>query len=129
MAEKVRTDRVEMQGGVVHLPAEFREVARLANAAGLEGLEFVDAEFGLDVAAAMAGDGFPPSRILLTYKPRESDLGKLIDQLTMNGLRDLAWKIFTCADSSGAYLIGGATIHKPGCALMAELQEVFNAHS
>ena len=51
MSEK-RTDRVELHGGIVHLPAEFREVARLANQAGLEGWKFVDAEYGLDIAAA-----------------------------------------------------------------------------
>jgi len=44
-----RGDRVEMLGGVVHLPAEFREVARLANKAGLDGYEVVDVEVGMDV--------------------------------------------------------------------------------
>lgn len=47
-----RTDRVELKGGVANLPAEFREVARLANVAGLEGYELVDAEIGLDVEEA-----------------------------------------------------------------------------
>jgi len=47
-----RVDRVEIQGGIIHLPAEFREVALLANAAGLEGWKLVDAEYGLDAETA-----------------------------------------------------------------------------
>lgn len=42
-----RIDRVELHAGIVHLPAEVREVARLANQAGLEGYRFVNADFGM----------------------------------------------------------------------------------
>jgi hypothetical protein len=52
MPETTRTERVEMKGGVVNLPAEFREVARRANRAGLEGYEMVDAEIGIDIEEA-----------------------------------------------------------------------------
>ena len=48
-----RIDRVDLHGGIVHLPAEFREVARLANKAGLEGWQFVDAEIGVDLDAML----------------------------------------------------------------------------
>jgi hypothetical protein len=46
-----RKDRVEIKAGVVRLPEEFREVARLANRAGLEGFEVADVEYGLDLEA------------------------------------------------------------------------------
>jgi len=41
-------DEIEMQGGITHLPAEFREVAKKANAAGLAGFEVVGTEIGTD---------------------------------------------------------------------------------
>jgi len=47
-----RTDRIEMKGGVVNLPAEFREVALRANLAGVEGYELADAEMGVDIEEA-----------------------------------------------------------------------------
>ncbi len=46
-----RIDRVELHGGVAHLPAEFREIARLANDAGMAGHEFLDAEVGMEIPA------------------------------------------------------------------------------
>lgn len=49
-------DRVEMLPGVVHLPAEFREVARLANLAGRDGFEVADLEIGMDVEADLKGE-------------------------------------------------------------------------
>ena len=77
-----RRDYIEHQGGVVHLQGEFREVARLANRAGLNGYEVVDVELGLDIeevrAALAASPGvsptpaFPPSRILITYRKLEA---------------------------------------------------------
>ena len=68
-----RTDRVPLEGCIVHLPAEFREVARLANQAGLEGWKFVDAEMKLDVAAALEAIGNAQdipwiSRLEITYE-------------------------------------------------------------
>jgi hypothetical protein len=76
-----RLDQVPLEAGVVHLPAEFREVARLANKAGLEGYEFIDAETGIDADAAIeaikkdignapglsAFDGVK-TRILITFR-------------------------------------------------------------
>jgi hypothetical protein len=72
-----RTDRVEHQGGVAHLPAEFREVARLANRAGLDGYEFVDAEVGVDLEEARAAlmsssPAFPLVRIVITYRKTDA---------------------------------------------------------
>jgi hypothetical protein len=76
-----RKDSVEMEGGITHLPAEFREVARLANRAGLDGFEIEDVDCGLDMdaihAIANAPDAskmgtpelpWPTARILITYR-------------------------------------------------------------
>jgi hypothetical protein len=50
---------IELLGGVANLPAEFREVARKANRARMEGWEYGDAAVGLDrlpeVPAALEG--------------------------------------------------------------------------
>ncbi len=69
-----RKDRIPMQGGITHLPAEFREVARLANQAGLEGYKFESLKIGIDTEnlPAVAGgliDDMPAleSRIEITY--------------------------------------------------------------
>jgi hypothetical protein len=81
-----RKDSVEMQGGITHLPAEFREVARLANRAGLDGYEVVDVEWGVDLDEALKAIAeisplddvylgrempWPKSRILITYAQME----------------------------------------------------------
>jgi hypothetical protein len=111
-----RKDRVEMQGGIVHLPAEFREVARLANRAGLEGYEFVDAECGLDldaikalserpaaeIEAALDHLPYPKSRIEITYRkpeaPRKTSLLDLV-HITAGALRERAAYIVEHADA------------------------------
>src|ERR1700677_1870260 len=85
----VRTDSVEMHAGISHLPEEFREVALLANKAGLEGYEFVDAEVVPDIDKAMAHrgeSGFAmPTRLLIKYRTiLHSRLHSATDQL-------LAW--------------------------------------
>jgi hypothetical protein len=74
----VKTDRVTMQPGIVHLPAEFREVARLANEAGLAGIRFAGLEYG--VTTALWTGGRPcfhdyVSQLVLTYRepPRSPD--------------------------------------------------------
>ena len=41
-------DRVLISAGISETPANFREVARLANLAGLDGREIVDVEYGID---------------------------------------------------------------------------------
>jgi len=54
---------VEMQGGVTHLPAEFREVARAANREGLDGFAYEEADFadfGLDVEKLLTHDPDDP---------------------------------------------------------------------
>jgi hypothetical protein len=66
----MKTDRVTMQGGIAHLPAEFRDVARLANEAGLAGIRLADLEYG--VTAALWRGGHPSqndyvSQLVLTY--------------------------------------------------------------
>ena len=119
--ENARTDRVEMQGGIVHLPAEFvREVARLANRAGLEGFEVADVECGLhldaikalserpapEIEARLDDLPWPKSRILITYKRRDSDLYRLIDGLTINGLRKRAANMVEHAGSIGVRVQG-----------------------
>ena len=69
-----RVDRVEMLGGVYHLPAEFREVARLANRAGLEGYEVAEIEVGLDLdllrerVTRAEEDQWPSSTVRITYR-------------------------------------------------------------
>lgn len=64
---ETKTDRVELKGGVVHLPAEFREVAQKANLAGLEGWRISDVEYGLDIARSLAADS-PCVRVQITYQ-------------------------------------------------------------
>ena len=44
-----RIDHVPLKAGIDHLPDAFREVARLANQAGLEGYRYLDAEVGIDI--------------------------------------------------------------------------------
>lgn len=68
-----RTDTIEIQAGIAHLPEEFREIARKANQAGLEGWKFVTADYGLDSRLALVLAGEPPtSRVEITYeKPDE----------------------------------------------------------
>jgi hypothetical protein len=72
-------DEIEMKAGIVHLPDEFRQVARAANAAGLAGFEVADVEYGMDTAAARQlldkcepsmGEEIPriPVRIKLSYR-------------------------------------------------------------
>ena len=51
----MKRDRVELHPGVAQLPEEFREVARLANQAGLEGFEVAEVEYGFDLEAARDG--------------------------------------------------------------------------
>jgi len=73
-----RTDCVELEGGVAHLPAEFRAVARLANQAGLEGWKYLDLDYGLDLEAVREkmkeGPGLldlhAKSRVEITYEPQ-----------------------------------------------------------
>lgn len=66
-----RKDRVEIQGGVVHLPEEFRQVARLANQAGLEGWQVESVDYGLDLEKirkeGMLAD--MTVRVEITYRP------------------------------------------------------------
>lgn len=45
-------DRVEIPAGICHLPAVLRDIARLANQAGLKGFEVADVDVGLDAEAA-----------------------------------------------------------------------------
>jgi hypothetical protein len=51
MSDTPRKDRVAVPGGVVHLAEIFRQVARLANKAGLEGWEVAAVDYGLDLDA------------------------------------------------------------------------------
>jgi len=44
-----RMVRVKLQPGMSELPNAFREMARVANAQGLEGYEFVDADLRMDL--------------------------------------------------------------------------------
>jgi hypothetical protein len=76
MSDK-RKDVVTLKGGVAHLPAEFREVAVLANQAGLAGLELVDVEYGIDVDEARLLLADPNAqwidlqpRVMMIYRPR-----------------------------------------------------------
>ncbi len=43
-------DRIEVSAGLVHLPEEFRKVARAANDAGLLGYRVKDVSYGIDTA-------------------------------------------------------------------------------
>jgi hypothetical protein len=69
-------DEIEVKPGVVHLPKQFYQVAKAANAAGLAGFEVYDLDFGVDRDAAReellhpSGDeGFNlPCRIKLSYR-------------------------------------------------------------
>jgi hypothetical protein len=63
-------DRIEMPGGITHLPADFREVARLANLAGIEGYRVQDVEVGIDPQAAIAGEF--RSYITISYREKEA---------------------------------------------------------
>lgn len=62
-------DRVEMLTGIVHLPAEFREVARFANAAGRDGFEVADVETGVDLKAFVESNDLR-TYITITYKEK-----------------------------------------------------------
>lgn len=62
-------DRVEMLGGVTHQPAELREVARLANLAGLDGFEVAGIEIGIDREAALKGEW--RTYITISYKEKQ----------------------------------------------------------
>ena len=85
-----KEDRVDIAGGIVHLPAEFNQVARLANQAGLEGFEIIDVEYGVDIdalagvhrihaspcteACAQLAQEWPddiPVRVVLRYRRKE----------------------------------------------------------
>jgi hypothetical protein len=77
-----RVDQITMGSGVTGLPTEFREVARLANEAGMAGFRFIDVEYDaydieevrrdlLDDDAAVTSA--PPPRILLTYQKKTYD--------------------------------------------------------
>jgi hypothetical protein len=66
----VKQDRVTMEPGVVRLPDEFREVARLSNEAGLAGIRFADLQYG--VTSVLWVGGRPcfhdyVSQLVLTY--------------------------------------------------------------
>lgn len=67
-----RKDRVERKGGIIHLNAEFRQVAQLANRAGLEGYEVADVDVGMDLVSALArvtdDDLDLKARIEITYR-------------------------------------------------------------
>jgi hypothetical protein len=64
-----RSDHVELQAGSVHMPAAFREVARLANQAGLEGYRLVDADVGIDTEKWDCMEAASiQSRVLITYE-------------------------------------------------------------
>jgi hypothetical protein len=64
-----REDSVEMLGGTAHLPEEFRQVARLANQAGLEGLTLVDVDYGIDTPKSLEALEFH-ARIKLSYREK-----------------------------------------------------------
>lgn len=49
-------DRVEVIAGVTNISAQIRDVARLANSAGLDGFEVADIETGLDTELAKVGE-------------------------------------------------------------------------
>lgn len=78
---ETRKDRIEISTGLIHLPEHFRQIARLANRAGLDGFEFVDAEYGIDLDEALdfiSRKGSEPAddsitlRVLITYRKLES---------------------------------------------------------
>jgi len=69
-SEPARTDRVEIQGGLIHLPAEFREVAALANRAGIESFEFADAEYDIQCPEPDPDPEWPRVYLVLTYRRR-----------------------------------------------------------
>lgn len=48
-------DRVEVLAGVTNISAQIRDVARKANAAGIEGFLIADIETGLDTELAKTG--------------------------------------------------------------------------
>lgn len=99
--ESTRRDQVEHQGGIVHLPAEFREVARLANRAGIDGFEFVDAFVGIDVDAAQVAREPIRSFITITYRRNEAaGLHDLI-KLTAEALHQRAAYISDYAETIG----------------------------
>lgn len=77
-----RKDRIVLQPGTVHLPAEFREVAEKANKAGLEGYAVQDVFYGIDVDQARQGVDSIESCVSITYQSAETrlrqELGKLL---------------------------------------------------
>lgn len=69
----IAPDSIELPGGAAHWPATLREVARLANAAGLAGYRVAGVELGIDReqwAAALAGGNRADieARIKISYK-------------------------------------------------------------
>jgi hypothetical protein len=114
-----RKDRVDLQGGVVHLPAEYREVARKANQAGLEGYQYVDLEYGIDLQAAIdlrfdSDDSFRkiPVRVEISYRKlgldEESDRQAVLLALaelalSRPGWNDMLRRIATTLAGEGLY--------------------------
>lgn len=77
-----RIDRVDVHAGIVDIPERYRQIARLANQAGLDGYEFVDAEVGMDLAETIEilrqkseGEAYPElkSRVVIRYRPRADE--------------------------------------------------------
>jgi len=67
-------DEIEVHGGITHLPAEFREVAKKANAAGLAGYEVVQTEIGTDWESIARIELYRRefrTRIQITYRKAE----------------------------------------------------------
>jgi len=68
-------ERVRVPAGIVNLPTVFREIAKKANAFGLQGFEVLDVEYGLDIQKAkrylLAGQEVPPDvpvYVTITYR-------------------------------------------------------------
>ena len=59
-----RTDEVELQGGMAHLLENLRNVARMANEAGLAGYQLVTAPSRVDFQASLRGR----SPVRITYR-------------------------------------------------------------
>jgi hypothetical protein len=110
-----RKDVVQVEGGIVQLPSEFREVTRLANQAGREGWTFVDVEYGIDAEEARRVfanpepdvDGFGiETRITITY--RREHLGSDPLRTALERIRDLR-KQYPAAHDAANWAIEIAT--------------------
>jgi len=104
-------------GGVVHLPEEFRQVARLANAAGLRGLEVTKVDYGLDVEKSIAAEALR-ARVKLTYRPAPA-AGAMAERV------ENAIQLFHMEHGCGGIAVGTIQdLHCAECGKPVEIQVV-----